>query len=152
MRTEPRGAGGAIPRPLLIVTRRLSRLLVAAFVVLTVTVPGPAIRADDGGRGDGETRGQVVRASWYGGEFANRRTASGERFDPRKLTAAHRTLPLGTRLRVTNLHNGRSTLVTVNDRGPYVGQRGLDLSYGAAQALDMVRRGVARVRIEPIDS
>jgi peptidoglycan lytic transglycosylase len=93
---------------------------------------------------------KVVYASWYGCEFARRSTASGDRFDPDGLTGAHRTLPLGTRLRVTNLSNGRSVLVTINDRGPFIGRRELDLSYGAARQLGMVRTGVARVMIEPI--
>jgi rare lipoprotein A len=93
-----------------------------------------------------------VHASYYGDEFAWRRTASGERYDPSKLSAAHRTLPLGTRLKVTNLHNGRSVLVTINDRGPYVGPRELDLSLGAARKLGMIRRGIARVRIERVES
>jgi len=92
------------------------------------------------------------RASWYGDEFARRQTASGELFDPDKLTGAHRTLPLGTRVRVTNLLNGRSVLVTINDRGPYIAQRDIDLSYGAARVLGMVRRGIARVRIELVES
>ena len=96
--------------------------------------------------------GKVVYASWYGYEFAWRRTASGERFDPDGLTGAHRTLPLGTRLRVTNLSNGRSVLVTITDRGPFVGRRELDLSYAAARQLGMVRTGVARVMMEPIPS
>ena len=87
-------------------------------------------------------------ASWYGGVHQGRPTASGEIFDMRQLTAAHRTLPLGTRLRVANLENGRIVRVRVNDRGPYVTDRILDLSYGAARALDMVERGVARVRLE----
>jgi rare lipoprotein A len=91
-------------------------------------------------------------ASWYGHEFARRPTASGERFDPEKLTGAHRTLPLGTRVRVTNLLNGRSVLVTINDRGPYMRRREIDLSFRAARALGMVRRGVARVRIELVES
>jgi rare lipoprotein A len=91
-------------------------------------------------------------ASWYGDEFADRPTASGERYDPAKLTGAHRTLPLGTRVRVTNLLNGRSVFVVINDRGPYTGRREIDLSYGAARALGMVQRGVARVRIELIES
>ena len=93
---------------------------------------------------------KVVYASWYGYEFAWRRTASGEPFDPHGLTGAHRTLPLGTRLRVTNLSNGRSVLVTITDRGPFVGRRELDLSYAAARQIGMVRAGVARVMMEPI--
>jgi rare lipoprotein A len=91
-------------------------------------------------------------ASWYGEEFAQRPTASGERYDPGKLTGAHRTLPLGSRVRVTNLQNGRSVLVTINDRGPYAGRRAIDLSYGAARALGMIERGVTRVRIERVES
>ncbi len=92
----------------------------------------------------------IGHASWYGSQFANRPTASGTLFDPEKLTAAHRKLPLGTKVVVTNLHNGRSVLVTINDRGPYWGNRDIDLSYRAARVLGMVRRGVARVRIDPL--
>jgi rare lipoprotein A len=95
---------------------------------------------------------RMGHASWYGDEFARRQTASGERFDPDKLTGAHRTLPLGTRVRVTNLLNGRSVLVTINDRGPVLRRREIDLSYAAARALGMLRQGVARVRIEVVDS
>src|SRR5690606_36482813 len=89
-------------------------------------------------------------ASWYGWEFAGRKTACGERFDPRQLTAAHRTLPLGTTARVTNLRNGRMVVVRINDRGPYVEPRVLDLSLAAARALDMVTCGVTDVLIEPL--
>jgi len=89
-------------------------------------------------------------ASWYGLEEAGRPTASGEPMDPDGFTAAHLTFPFGTLLRVTDAQNGRSVMVVVNDRGPFVKERILDLSYGAAQALDMVRRGVAPVRIEVI--
>lgn len=90
-------------------------------------------------------------ASWYGPGFAGRRTASGEVFDPAQLTAAHRTLPFGTRVRVTNLANGRSVEVRITDRGPFKPDRIIDLSRGAAEALDMLRSGVARVRVEPIE-
>jgi rare lipoprotein A len=92
----------------------------------------------------------IGQASWYGKQFANRPTASGALFDPEKLTAAHKKLPLGTKVVVTNLHNGRSVLVTINDRGPYWGNREIDLSYRAARVLGMVERGLARVRIEPL--
>ncbi|WP_027882407.1 septal ring lytic transglycosylase RlpA family protein [Meiothermus rufus] len=88
------------------------------------------------------------RASWYGGRFHGRRTASGERFNKFHLTAAHRTLPFGTRVRVTNLHNGRSVVVRINDRGPYSQGRILDLSYAAARQLGILRQGVAQVRLE----
>jgi rare lipoprotein A len=94
--------------------------------------------------------GAVGRASWYGEFHHGQLTASGETFDMMQLTAAHRTLPLGTRLRVTNLENGRMVRVRVNDRGPYVDGRILDLSLGAARALDMVERGVVPVRLDII--
>jgi rare lipoprotein A len=95
--------------------------------------------------------GQVGLASWYGGSFHGRRTASGERFDQEALTAAHRSLPLGTRARVTNLENGRSVIITVTDRGPFVRGRIIDLSRGAARRLGILRAGKARVRVTPID-
>jgi rare lipoprotein A len=87
-------------------------------------------------------------ASYYGRELAGNRTASGERFDPNGFTAAHRTLPLGTRLRVTNVANGRSVIVTVNDRGPFVRSRLIDVSLGAAREIQMIRSGKAQVRLE----
>ena len=86
-------------------------------------------------------------ASWYGPGLYGRRTASGEMLRPGELTAAHRTLPFGTCLRVTNLGNGRVVEVRVNDRGPFVDDRILDLSEAAASALGMRGRGVARVRL-----
>ena len=91
---------------------------------------------------------QEGTASWYGGKFHGRKTASGERFNTYDLTAAHRTLPMNTRLRVTNLSNGKSVIVRVNDRGPYVGKRVIDLSYSAANELGFVKRGVTKVRLE----
>jgi len=89
-------------------------------------------------------------ASWYGVPFHGRRTASGETYDMHQLTAAHRTLPFGTLVRVTNLRNGRKTEVRINDRGPFIEDRVIDLSLGAARALDMVARGVVPVRLEVI--
>ncbi|MBQ9258569.1 MAG: septal ring lytic transglycosylase RlpA family protein [Neisseriaceae bacterium] len=91
---------------------------------------------------------QEGTASWYGGKFHGRKTASGERFNTYALTAAHRTLPMHTRLKVTNLSNGKSVIVRVNDRGPYVGKRVIDLSYSAANELGFVKRGVTKVRLE----
>jgi len=91
---------------------------------------------------------QVGLASWYGHEWQGRKTASGERFDTRKLTAAHRTLPLDTKVKVTNLENGKSVEVKVNDRGPYIAGRVLDLSTQAARELGMEKEGLALVRIE----
>jgi rare lipoprotein A len=78
------------------------------------------------------------------------RTASGEKFDPSELTAAHPTLPFGTKLRVTNTHTGRSVMVRVNDRGPYVPGRVVDVSYSAAEQLGMVGRGIAPVKLDVV--
>ena len=93
----------------------------------------------------------VGMASWYGAFHHGRRTASGEVFDMHALTAAHRTLPLGTRVRVTNLWNGRSVEVRVNDRGPFIKDRILDVSRGAAAALGAVDDGVFAVEIVVLD-
>lgn len=86
-------------------------------------------------------------ASWYGPKFHGRRTASGEVFDMHQLSAAHRTLPLGSWVQVTNLDNGRSIPVRINDRGPFVDDRIIDLSYASARVLDMVEDGLAPVHI-----
>lgn len=93
---------------------------------------------------------KVIRgkASWYGPGFHGKKTASGEVFDQRKLTAAHKTLPLGTKAKVTNLENGNTVEVQINDRGPYVGQRVIDVSHAAANALGFVESGLTLVRIE----
>jgi rare lipoprotein A len=87
-------------------------------------------------------------ASWYGGQFHGRKTANGERFNMHDLTAAHRSLPFGTKVRVTNQKNGKSVVVRINDRGPFVGKRVIDLSRGAAQAVSMVSSGVAPVKLQ----
>jgi rare lipoprotein A len=89
-------------------------------------------------------------ASYYGREHHRGPTASGERFDMHALTAAHRSLPFGTRLKVTNLANGRSVVVRINDRGPFVRSRVVDLSRAAAAELDFIRSGVTRVRLETL--
>ncbi len=93
---------------------------------------------------------QVGYASYYSREFAGRKTSSGEIFDPMKLTAAHRRLPFGTLVRVTNLDNGRSVIVKINDRGPFVKGRIIDLSYKAALKIGMLSKGVAKVKLEVI--
>jgi rare lipoprotein A len=95
----------------------------------------------------GTTMASQGLASFYS---EGARTASGEKFDARELTAAHPTLPFGTRLRVTNVASGRSVTVRVNDRGPYVPGRIVDVSYSAADALGMVGRGVAKVRLDVV--
>lgn len=89
-------------------------------------------------------------ASWYGPGFHGNRTANGERYNQYAMTAAHRYLPFGTEVRVTNQHNGRSVVVRINDRGPFIGGRIIDLSAGAAQAIGMISSGVAPVTVEVI--
>jgi len=86
-------------------------------------------------------------ASWYGGKFHGRKTASGERYDMNDLTAAHRSLPFGTIVRVVRVDNGGAVVVRINDRGPFVDGRIIDLSRAAATEIDMVRDGLARVEL-----
>lgn len=91
---------------------------------------------------------EVGLASWYGPHFHRKRTADGERFNMNALTAAHRTLPFNSYVRVTDIATGRSVVVRINDRGPYVGHRIIDLSAKAARELGIKEGGIARVRIE----
>jgi rare lipoprotein A len=100
------------------------------------------------------TSGHMERgvASWYGRKFHGRRTANGERFDMHEMTAAHRTLPLPSRVRVTNLETGRSVVVRVNDRGPFKDDRILDVSYAAAHELGMVKTGTAFVEVQTMET
>jgi rare lipoprotein A len=133
-------------------------LLAAAALVATVagcaTAPsrgGGAVAPGGGARGvEHERRGPIQegRASYYSDAFAGRRTASGERYDPERMTAAHPTLPLGTRIRVTRVDDGRSVDVRVNDRCGCGGGRIVDLSRRAARHLNMIHAGVVPVRIE----
>ncbi|MEE1923133.1 septal ring lytic transglycosylase RlpA family protein [Pseudomonas sp. 148P] len=90
-------------------------------------------------------------ASYYGSRHHGKRTASGEAFDQHGLTAAHRSLPFGTKVLVTNLKNDRSVVVHINDRGPHTRGRLIDLSRAAAQRLDMLRSGTARVRVQSLN-
>jgi rare lipoprotein A (peptidoglycan hydrolase) len=124
--------------------------LAAAFCVLVFTpLPGAlALLTEAAAGGDPVVKTFVGLASYYGPGFHGRRTASGEIFDMHELVAAHRTLPLGTVARVTNLANGRSVVLRINDRGPYIRGRVLDVSKGAAKALAFVRAGTTRVRID----
>ncbi|HEX2341685.1 MAG TPA: septal ring lytic transglycosylase RlpA family protein [Vicinamibacterales bacterium] len=129
----------------------LKRTLIAAafcgvvFMPIRGSLPLVAVAAAGG---DPVVKTIVGRASYYGPGFHGRRTASGEIFDMYELVAAHRTLPLGTVARVTNLANGRSVTLRINDRGPYIKGRILDVSKGAAKALAFVRDGTTRVRID----
>ena len=94
---------------------------------------------------------ETAMASWYGQAFQGRRTSSGEPYDMYQMTAAHKTLPIPTYVRVTNLENGRSVILRVNDRGPFIEGRNIDVSFVAAQKLDMVRNGTARVEVVALD-
>ena len=129
-------------------------LLVVASALLLAS-PADPVRADGADvaalasaveRGVSLVQEGVV--SWYGAAFHDRPTASGELFDSNAYTMAHPTLPFGTQVRVTNLRNGRSVVVRVNDRGPHVGQRIADLSKAAAAQLGFLKRGLVRARIE----
>jgi rare lipoprotein A len=137
---------------------RFAVLALAAALMLGVPAGGP--RADTapdiGALATALERGLVNAVqegfvSWYGAAFHNRPTASGELFDSGGMTMAHPSLPFGTRVRVTNVRNGRSVVVRVNDRGPFVGQRIADLSRAAAAQLGMLKRGVVKARIEVVD-
>lgn len=138
MQSEPSRAGGAIPRPF---------YLTLAAVSAVLCLCAPAVGAEVG-TADDDPAPAFGKASYYGPGFAGRKTASGAIFYPERLTAAHRFLPLGTKVRVTNLHNGQSVLVTINDRGPYIRGRHIDLSMGAARVIGMLGRGVAEVVIQ----
>lgn len=141
MQTEPKRAGGAIPRLFVFLTAAL----LCAAVPLVSTVALADFGSFDFDQDPEPTEG---RASFYGPGFAGRKTASGAIFRPEELTAAHRSLPMGTRVRVTNLRNGQSVLVTINDRGPYVRGRHIDLSVAAARTIGMIGRGVTEVLIQ----
>jgi rare lipoprotein A len=135
----------------------LTALVVSALLVLAG--PRGFARADTSAPTVSDLAGAVERGivtvqeglvSWYGVAFHDRLTASGERFDSNGYTMAHPTLPFGTEVKVTNLRNGRSVVVRVNDRGPHVGKRIADLSHAAAAQIGMVKRGVVRARIEVV--
>jgi rare lipoprotein A len=121
-------------------------LLPAATSNVPVPVPVPALE----GPRPPAPHAQIGSASFYHPIFDGRMTASGQTFSSALMTAAHRTLDFGTRVRVTNLENLRSVIVTINDRGPYVAGRIIDLSRRAAAELGFVRNGVTRVRVEPV--
>jgi rare lipoprotein A len=108
----------------------------------------PSAAPSTGANAGAKATGEVGMATWYGKDHHGGPTASGERFDMNALTAAHKKLPMGTRVRVTNLENGRSVVVRINDRGPYGKGRIIDVSFAAARALDMLDRGVVRARVE----
>jgi len=94
----------------------------------------------------------IGNASWYGPGFSGKTTANGDVFDETKMTAAHKTLPLGTQAKVTNLEDGKSVQVEINDRGPYIQGRIIDLSQAAAKALGIIDRGVVKVQVETLEN
>lgn len=101
--------------------------------------------------GSGAGLKQQGVASYYSDRFHGRKTASGDRYDKSAMTGAHRSLPLGSKVRVTNLGNGKSVVIEINDRGPWAGKRLLDMSRRAAQDLGMISSGVAKVQLEMVD-
>jgi rare lipoprotein A len=133
--------------------------LMATAFFLTNARSGTSVHAEQSG--NGAVKAQTVhrqhwfqfgRASWYGHALQGLPTATGEAYDMNAMTCAHRTLPLGSLIRVTNLRNHRSLVLRVNDRGPMIETRVVDLSYAAAKRLGFSQRGTARVRLDLIDA
>lgn len=129
----------------------MSKVLVyyVSVVIAAALLTGCGVLRNAGMSDTGEI--QIGMASWYGGKFHGRITTNGERYNMYKISAAHRTLPFGTLVRVTNLNNSKELIVRINDRGPWIPDRVIDLSYGAARKLEMVDGGIARVRLEFMD-
>lgn len=128
----------------------LALLVYGGVVVRGDDRPSPQPHAAVAAKAAPVSHGDRGQASWYGSDFQGSPTASGEPFDMNALTAAHRTLPLGSYARVKNLDNGRSVVVRINDRGPHARRRTIDLSYAAAREIEMVAKGTARVEVAPL--
>ncbi len=122
-------------------TLRFKRAFIASVLLNLLSLHSSHLHA--------QIRAEQGKASYYAKSFIGSRTASGERLNEDSMTCAHRTLPFGTLLKVTNLKNDKSVVVRVNDRGPYVRGRIIDLSWGAAKAIGMLRQGIAKVLVEP---
>lgn len=120
----------------------MSQIFTAAIAILFLILPLSSF--------SDEVYPQYGKASWYGKSFQGKKTASGELFDKHSFTGAHRNLPFGTLVKVINLRNGKEVVVTVNDRGPFIRGRIIDISRAAADFIGIVRRGVTRVRVEII--
>ena len=129
-------------------SRQRKRLIVTALVILIGFVLCIRITSSVRVRLFKHNNSQTGIASFYGRDFHGKQTASGEIFNMRRCSAAHRTLPFGTLVRVTNVSNGKRLIVKVNDRGPFVSGRIIDLSYGAAKRLDMIEQGITKVNLE----
>jgi rare lipoprotein A len=123
-------------------------LVVAAVLVLALSCGPRRLPSKDAAPAAGWDEEGI--ASWYGKKFHGRRTANGERYDMYGISAAHKTLPFGSVVLVRNMNNGRELKVRINDRGPFVRGRIIDLSYGAARKLDMIRDGIVPVRIRVV--
>ncbi|EZQ11480.1 MULTISPECIES: septal ring lytic transglycosylase RlpA family protein [unclassified Acinetobacter] len=130
---------------------KIRRETIAAKIQVPVEEPSVIDKLNNVASNTVRRFSQTGVASWYGRQFHGRKTASGETFDMNALTAAHRSLPLNCYIRVTNKSNGKSVVVKVNDRGPFHGNRVVDLSYGAAKSLGITNAGTARVSIERVD-
>lgn len=144
----------------------MTRFLVLALIALLVSCATPPTSTRKGGSPGGKpytVRGKTYyplksdrgfmeegHASWYGPGFHGKATASGEKYNQYAMTAAHKILPLGSRVRVTHLGNGRSAIVRINDRGPFVDNRVIDLSRAAATRLEMIGAGTAKVRVQSL--
>lgn len=132
-------------------SRRLLSVAGVVLVILLGVTSTPSTKAQQAVQADQPHHWyQIGRASWYGKFFQGRETANGENFDMNAMTCAHRTLPMGSLVRVTNLENNRSVVVRVNDRGPVPRNRVIDLSYAAARYLGFGKQGLAPVRLELI--
>ena len=127
-------------------SKRFTALLAILAIGYSIV---PAAHATETTAKQSVPRPVIGKASYYAHHFAGKKTASGERMNPNQLTAASKTLPLGTKVQVTNLENGRTVHVTINDRGPYVRGRVIDLTPRAADALAMRHHGLAQVEIRP---
>lgn len=126
------------------------RRMMAIALPLLLAMPAVAQESPDQNGGDNTELGSGM-ASYYGNELAGNRTANGERFDPGDMTAAHRTLPFGSKVRVTNMSNGQSVVVRINDRGPFGRGRVIDISQAAAREIGMHRSGTAKVSMTLLD-
>ena len=127
--------------------RALSAVLIPLLLTVSAAAQNVEITSDPVVDIDEETEIGGGMASYYGDELAGNRTASGERFNPAQLTAAHRSLPFGSMVRVTNTSNGDSVIVRINDRGPFSHGRVIDVSHAAAREIGMHRSGTARVKL-----
>lgn len=132
-------------------------MFIAAFFIFSGCVSSPKYQTRPKPQLKWQVGGETILestfgiASFYGEEFAGKLTANGEIFNPDAMTAAHRNYPFGTKIRVVNLKNGMSTIVRINDRGPFIKGRSIDLSRAAAAAIGMIPDGTARVRLEILE-